>query len=521
MRKTMQSKLIIALISTGAICLAATQEVHAFRGFGGFHGGGFGGYSSFHSGGFGGGYGSVHYSGFSHYGPATGFTHYGGATAWGAGGVAHYGGWGGYHDGNTWGGYHAGATYHPYNYGSVTHYDANAYHVNGVYGGWGHAVTTPAFGGAVYHGPFTSGAAIVGPHGNAAGVFRGPYGGTYAGYYGRHGAGAIATLPSGYSVVTWHGNNYYNHGYAFYHPYWFGGTVSYVPIYPPVGYFFGSLPSTATTTIINNNTYYTADGVYYQPSSQNGQQGYAVVAAPSQGGSGPQELPSLTGTGPDPFQALQQMSSTLRGKRHVIMSMDEDFDEVTPASQKVQFSSEQKVWLDRSTNKLEIHCTGSGVSRRIVYDGNTLTIVDLLRNVYASVPMSGDIDSVLNQMADQYGMAQPADDLLYSDIWANVGSKLATGQYLGEDSVQGEACHHFAYTQPGIDWEIWIKKDGEKIPRKFVITYPNAPGRPQYVIRVSHFESPVVMWGADFNASPPSGATSATMASLAGGAPSQ
>jgi hypothetical protein len=529
----MRAKIGIIMAALGAI----SPSVALARGFGGFHGGGFGGFhgggfgggfghfSSFHAGGFGGGFGSVHYSGFSHYGPATGFTHhseathvgyggvqhYGGATHVGYGGAQHYSGWGGYHDGDTWGGYHAAATYHPYNYGSVAHYGTYGYHVPGVYGGWGH--------GAVYHGPYGGSAAYYhGPVVSGA-VVHGPAGGTYAAYRGPFSAGAVASLPSGYTAVAWHGDNYYHYGYNFYHPYWYGGTVAYVPIYPPVGFFYATLPTYATPTVIENNTYYTADGVYYQATTQNGQQGYAVVAAPTQT-AGAQSLASPAGGGPDPLQLLQKFSSFMGDQKHIIMKIRENFDEVTNAGQKIQLSTERKIWLERP-DKLEVKVNGTGVQRRVAYNGTTFTIIDLMRNVFASVPMSGSLDSALEQMAKQYGMAQPADDLLYNDLYAVVYPQLQTGQYLGKDWVDGHRCDHVAYTQFGVHWELWVEDGMRAIPRKLVVTYVGTPGRPQYVMRITDFDTPVLMWGADYSGNPPPGATSASMLSLTGVASSQ
>lgn len=511
----MRTRIVILMISAGAFCLASTQDAWAWRGggfggfhgggFGGFHGGGFGGSSSFHAGGFGGGFGSVHYAGASHYGPATGFTHVGGATYAGAGGVAHYGGtthvggggaehygsWGGYHEGDAWGGFHGASTYHSVNYGSISHY-----------------------GAAAYHGPYSSGAVVKGPAGYGAAVYHGPAGGTAAAYRGHYSAGAVAHLPSGYTATAWHGTTYYHSGYSFYHPVWYAGTVSYVPILPPVGFFFAALPAGATQTVINNNTYYVSDGAYYQPSTQNGQQGYAVVEAPAQSG-GSQGSPTAGGAAPDPFQVLKKMSDYLGREKHIIMKVSETFDEVAFGGQKIELSSEREIWLERP-DKLEVKVSGAGTQRRIVCDGTTFTIIDEMKNVYASVPMQGPLDAVLDKVAQQYGMAAPGSDLLYSDVYAHLSSKIQAGQYLDEEYVQGHKCSHLAFTQANLAWQIWIGEGDKPVPWKVVITYASAPGRPQYQLLVTRWETPVIMRGADFEARIPAGAMSASMTTLTG-----
>ena len=56
-----------------------------------------------------------------------------------------------------------------------------------------------------------------------------------------------------------------------------------------------------------------------------------------------------------------------------------------------------------------------------------------------------------------------------------------TGRYLGIHHVQDVKCHHLAFRQEGLDWQIWIEDGDKPVPRKLVITYKELPGRPQFV----------------------------------------
>jgi hypothetical protein len=554
----MRTRILLVFVAGGACFVGLAEQAQAWRGggfsgfhaggfgggfggfhaggFGGFHaggfGGGFGGFSSFHASGFGGGFGSVHHAGATHWGPETGFTHvsgtggsgalgYGGhasVTHVGEGGAEHYGGsagstWGGEHYSSwhgssegAWGGYHASASYHPVNYGSIQHYG----------GAYGAAVYHgPAGGAAVaYHGPYSSGAAVKGPAGYGAAVYHGPAGGTAAAYRGPYGAGAVAHLPSGYTAAAWHGTTYYHSGYTFYHPTWYAGTVSYVPVYPPIGFFFGSLPGGATQTVVNNNTYYVSDGVYYQPSSQNGQQGYAVAEAPATG-EVPVQLAPAGGGGPDPFELLKKVSDYMGREKHIKMTISETFDEVAAAGQKIQLWNERTIQLKRP-DRISVSVSGAGVQRRITCNGATFTAVDLLKNVYATMPMKGSLDSDMDTLARQYGMAQPVEDLLYSDIDARLAPKIQSGQFLGREEVAGHTCSHLAFKQAEVSWQVWIDEGLKPVPWRLVIRYDSAPGRPQYTLLITKFETPIFMPDSDFKAKLPDGAVSASITSLTG-----
>jgi hypothetical protein len=537
----MRTKTGIVLLAAGVFCLAPGQGAQAYRG---------GGASSVHAGGFSGGAGSVHYAGASHYGPATGFTHVGGATYAGAGGVSHesnathvgaggaehysgetHAGYGGAEHYGEASGYHAGAGYapRPVNYGSIQHYDATA-RVATPYGISGHAVETPAgYGAAVahgpeggtaaaYRGPYSSGAAVRGPAGYGAGAVQGPAGGVAAGYRGPYSAGAVAALPAGYTSAAWRGETYYHSGYSFYRPTMYAGAVSYVPVAPPVGWFFPSLPPDAVQTVVDNTPYYVADGAYYQSATQDGQQGYAVAAPPS-GAAAPAQEPAAAAA-PDPFVLLKNMSDYMGSQKQIKMTVNETFDEVAAAGQKVQLSNQRRIELKRP-DKAAVDVRGPGIERRIVYADGTFTAVDLLKNVYTTLPMQGPLDAVMDTLAKQYGMAQPVEDLLYSDINARLAPNIQAGQFLGRELVADYNCYHLAFSQPGVSWQIWIEEGNRPIPRRVVISYDNAPGRPQYALVVSNWETPLSMPDSDFKVQLPQGAVSTSMTTLTGQPPAK
>lgn len=471
---------------------------------GGFHGGDVGGFhaSSFHSGGFSNGYGSVQHFGASHYGPATGFTHVGGTNVQGFGESAST-----FHGGN--------ANYgHTYNYGSISHYDtAGAYGHTYTYDGYGAGVYHGPAGGtaAAYHGPYSSGAAVRGPEGYSAAAVKGPYGGTAAAYHGPYTSGYVRTLPSGYSTTVWHGTTYYHYGYTFYQPYYYGGAVYYQTVPIPVGFFFDALPPAASPVVVSNTTYYVADGVYYQSTTQEGKTGYVVVEAPA---GAPQQTPPAT-KGPDPLIALQKMSTYLGQQDHFMIQANETYDEVATAGEKYQISSVRTIRVARPDKAAADITTGQGAQRRVVFDGRKVTLIDETANTYGIIPLAGTLDVALDTVAREYGIAMPLGDLLYSNVYARLSPKIQSGQYLGKTKVNGKDCDHFLYVQPGLTWQVWIDTGDKPVPRKLVIAYDTRPGRPQYTITVTKWDTKPQS-PEQFRADIPPNAVKANVMSLVG-----
>jgi hypothetical protein len=79
-------------------------------------------------------------------------------------------------------------------------------------------------------------------------------------------------------------------------------------------------------------------------------------------------------------------------------------------------------------------------------------------------------------------------DFVTGSFYEGVTSNIETGDYLGLHQVGDRLCHHLAFTQSNIDWQIWIADGYEVVPCKLVITYKNLPESPQYTAYFSDWD---------------------------------
>ena len=80
-----------------------------------------------------------------------------------------------------------------------------------------------------------------------------------------------------------------------------------------------------------------------------------------------------------------------------------------------------------------------------------------------------------------------------------------SGEYLGVHQVSGVRCHHLVFSNPSIDWQIWIEADGQPVPRKFVISYKRTAGHPQFIAQMSDWNFSPRLPESTFNFKAPSG----------------
>jgi len=200
-------------------------------------------------------------------------------------------------------------------------------------------------------------------------------------------------------------------------------------------------------------------------------------------------------------EILRKMSALLAGTPRFAMEAEETFDEVSENAPRLQLTNVRRVGVERP--RFAADATGDTLNRAAWYDGRTLTVLDKARNLYLSVEKPGTIDTALDAIADDYGVVVPLSDLFYSDPYTTLMEGVVYGEYQGLHQAAGTLCHHLAFSQDAIDWQIWIDAGEQPLPRKLVITYVDEPGTPQYsaVIRrftldpkfpdgLFHFEAP-------------------------------
>jgi hypothetical protein len=187
--------------------------------------------------------------------------------------------------------------------------------------------------------------------------------------------------------------------------------------------------------------------------------------------------------GPSAHQILQEMSDYLATAGEMVFEADVSYDELTNG-QMLQFGGVARVAVRRPDG---LHVTFDGDTRNheIVFDGRTFTVYDVARNLHATAEVPGDVDQALDAVFERFGFSVPIADLLYADPHGALVGSIDTGHVVGRRSIDGAVCHHLAFTQETIDWQIWVEDGARPVPRQIVITYKEEEGAPQYLARLS------------------------------------
>jgi len=177
-------------------------------------------------------------------------------------------------------------------------------------------------------------------------------------------------------------------------------------------------------------------------------------------------------------------------------------EHVTESGQKVQFSRTVAMEVKRP-NHLHMEIASPHSQRQFWYGNKALTILDKEHNVFSSAEMPGNLDDTLDQAHDRFGIDLPLVDLVVSNPFKNAMARVLQGRYYGLATVSGIACHHLAFTQTNIDWQVWVQEGPQPLIRKIVITHKREEGAPEFTAFITHWDLVSPISDSDFVFDPP------------------
>jgi hypothetical protein len=190
----------------------------------------------------------------------------------------------------------------------------------------------------------------------------------------------------------------------------------------------------------------------------------------------------------DAAMILKAMTDYTAAQKSISATFDSDIEIVTPELEKVQFTSSGKLQLARP-DKLRVSRTGGYADVQLVYDGKTVSIYGNNAKAYAQVDLAGTVDQLVDLIQAKSGAAMPGTDLLLSNAYDELMSKVILAQHIGQGVIDGVECEHLAFRGVDTDWQIWIESGARPVPRKYVITSKTVAGAPQYTLRIKDWKT--------------------------------
>lgn len=202
-------------------------------------------------------------------------------------------------------------------------------------------------------------------------------------------------------------------------------------------------------------------------------------SAPSVSAEAPDVVSEVANIEPEADAILKQMSDYLAGIQKFEMTGHSSIESVLDSGQKIMLDFSNKLAV-RRPNKFFSSRIGEDVDQRFAYDGKSFTLNNDQDKVYASIAAPDTISKALDFTLAQYNITAPGIDLLHKNSYERLSNALLSGFYVGKSVIDGIECHHLAFRNTEVDWQIWIQTGNKPLPKKYLITSRWITGSPQY-----------------------------------------
>jgi len=182
---------------------------------------------------------------------------------------------------------------------------------------------------------------------------------------------------------------------------------------------------------------------------------------------------------PEAMAALNAMGAYLRTLKAFQVRAATTTEDVLDDGEKIQFAGVTDL-LAQAPNRLRAEVVSDRQERMYLYDGKTFTLFAKRVGYYATVPAPPTTVELVDRLDEKYGIEVPLVDLFRWGGARSSAAEIKSATDIGPSVVEGTTCEHYAFRQPGLDWQIWIQQGDYPLPRKLVLTTLTDEARPQH-----------------------------------------
>jgi len=188
---------------------------------------------------------------------------------------------------------------------------------------------------------------------------------------------------------------------------------------------------------------------------------------------------------PAAVDALKAMSAYLTTASTLGITSQGSLDVVTNDGQRIQLDGTTQYKIRRPG--FVIDYASDLKSRRFIYDGKNFTIYSPQLGYYATVAAPATNREALDSIYNKFGIALPLEDLFR---WGDGSSAdrlkaMKSAYSAGTATIDGVETDHYAFREADVDWEVWIQRGNQPLPRKLVIVDRTDPSKPTFIARLN------------------------------------
>jgi hypothetical protein len=220
----------------------------------------------------------------------------------------------------------------------------------------------------------------------------------------------------------------------------------------------------------------------------------------------PEGLPAPSGAVLEPAAAsvLHEMSGRLASIDNLTFDATRHMDAALLEGRNVAEDAQIHVMVKRPNKVHAVSRSNLGV-RHFYFDGQSVTVYDESKNMYATVPMEGTIDEMVERLEERFDIVPPLAEFVVNDPWAKIQDEISAGRIAGTEEIGGKSCQKLQLTGETANADLWVSVD-EELPCRLVATFTKIEGNPQVRADFSNWRRDPGLTDDMFIFKPPPGA---------------
>jgi hypothetical protein len=210
---------------------------------------------------------------------------------------------------------------------------------------------------------------------------------------------------------------------------------------------------------------------------------------------------------PDARRLLLGMAEFLGKTPRMSVTVRAAYDSTQPSGEKIEWNEVRTLTLDRP-DRLRMETEKSNGARSlVVFDGKQISAYDEAGRAYAQASQPGGVDETLVYFVRDLGMRLPLAVFFLSRAGAELDRRVQSVRYVERTGILGAPAHHLVGRTDSVNFQIWIADGDQPLPQHIVLTYPAAPGQPEFRAQFSAWNLAPEAADARFTFTPPTDAS--------------
>lgn len=178
------------------------------------------------------------------------------------------------------------------------------------------------------------------------------------------------------------------------------------------------------------------------------------------------EMPEVD---PAAIDILKRMTDHLGSLEQFSVHTQNTIEDLTPSGHRIDLDISAKVIVSRP-NKIRSERKGEQVNQIFYYNGKVLTLFNPTEKVYSTVEAPDTFYGLFQYMYESLGFNLPISDLVQKDVFPLLIQDVILAKVVGTTYIDGIKCDHLLFSRPGVDFQLWVSKDSNPLPLKYVVT---------------------------------------------------